>query len=602
VTSRWRRWRLLKDLTDLRRVVQLLAPYLRGHYPVLAGGMTLTIALLAFRLAQPWPLKWILDGLTGVGTQPMTPLTAAVLFLGVSSAAALIEYWQVMSLVGLGNRVLYRFRTDLFQHVLLQSLAFHERKAEGELLTRVVYDTTRLRKGVNQILTRLFQTLLTFVATITVLFWVDVPLALVMGVLGVLALALMVRGGRKVKKAAKRNRQREGKLAALVAEDLIAIRDVQTFRPEPGDSSSFQRINAKSLKQESKIRKLGSGMLMKVEIILSVGIALILVFGVQRVSSGAITAGELVLFVSYAGSLYRPFFRFARQATRMGTAVASADRLQRIMLQEPDITDRPDALDVTRLRGTVRFSGMSAKRGRRKERGRTWTLHRLDLEVPAGDRVAVVGANGSGKSTLLRLLLRLADPARGEISIDGHDLRSLSISSLRSRMSVVFQGSVLFGLTIRENLTLGNPNPPSETDLLEALESVDALELVQGLSGGLDTVIKKRGGHFSVGERQRLAIARALLTDGDVWLLDEPLTGLDVEASKTIMDTLNRATRGHTTFWVTHDPLLSLSLERVLLLKAGRVAFFGTRSEFLDHAERNYQRTPERVLSTMKAD
>lgn len=597
----WRRWKLVKDLSDLRRVVRLLAPYLRGHYPVLAGGMALTIGLLAFRLAQPWPLKWILDGLTGIGGQPVTPLAAAVLFLGIASAAAVVEYWQIMSLIGLGNRVLYRFRTDLFQHVLRQSLAFHERSDEGELLTRVVYDTNRLRKGVNQILTRLFQTLLTFIVTIAVLFWVDIPLALVMGVLGVLALALMVRGGRRVKKAAKRNRRREGKLAALVAEDLIAIRDVQTFRPDPGDSSSFQRINAKSLKQEGKIRKLSSDMLMKVEIILSVGIALILIFGVQRVSSGAITVGELVLFVSYAGSLYRPFFRFARQVTRMGTAVASADRLQRIMLQEPEITDRPDALEVTGLRGTVRFSEVSARRGRRKERGRKWTLRGLDIEVPAGERVAVVGANGSGKSTLLRLILRLADPARGEISIDGHLLRSLAISSFRNRMSVVFQGSVLFGLTVRENLTLGSPDPPSDTELLSTLESVHALDLIERLPGGLDMVIKKRGGHLSVGERQRLAIARAILADGDIWLLDEPLTGLDVEACKTVVTTLTDVTRGRTTFWVTHDPLISLSLERVLLLKAGRVAFYGRRSEFLDHAERHYEQIPKPILSTMRA-
>lgn len=596
-----RRWKLLNDLADLRRIVRLLEPYLSGYHSVLAGGMALTVGLLALRLAQPWPLKWILDGLTGVGMQPVSPLAAATLFLGVATVAAVVEYAQVMSLIGLGNQVLYRFRTDLFQHVLRQSLAFHERSTEGELLTRVVYDTTRLRKGVNQILTRLFQTLLTFVATIAVLFWVDVPLALVMGVLGVVALALMVRGGRKVKKAAKRNRRREGKLAALVAEDLIAIRDVQTFRPDLGQSAAFQRVNAKSLKQESKIRKLSSGMLMKVEIILSVGIALILLFGVQRVSTGAITAGELVLFVSYAGSLYRPFFRFARQATRMGTAVASADRLQNLMLREPDITDAPDALEVADLHGAIDFSGVSAKRGRRSERGRIWTLRKLDLVFPAGERVAVVGSNGSGKSTLLRLILRLADPARGSVSIDGNDLRTLAIASLRSRTSVVFQGSVLFGLTIRENLTLGNPQA-TEADLRRVLEDVHALELVENLSSGLDTVVKRRGRNLSVGERQRLAIARALLTDGDIWLLDEPTAGLDVEASQAIVEALHRATRGRTTLWITHDPFLSLSLEHVLLLREGRAAFFGTRSEFLDHVGQSYEQMPEPLLANVRAE
>jgi ATP-binding cassette subfamily B protein len=230
-----------------------------------------------------------------------------------------------MTLGGVGNRILYAFRADLFSHVLRQSLAFHERKSEGELLTRIIYDTTRLRKGLNRVLTRLLQTVVRFVVILVVLFRVDAALAAVLAVVGTLALAVMAQGGYRVRKAARKNRKREGKLAGLVAEELISIREIHTFRGARAGGDLFERLNRKSLKQESKVRRLSSGMLMKVELLLSLGIGVVLIAGAQRVAAGAVTAGELVLFVSYATDILPPFFRFARQSGRMGTTVASSD-------------------------------------------------------------------------------------------------------------------------------------------------------------------------------------------------------------------------------------------------------------------------------------
>ncbi|HSM59927.1 MAG TPA: ABC transporter ATP-binding protein [Longimicrobiales bacterium] len=576
---RRRRWKLLREVAELRSVVRLLSPYLREARGALAAAGAFTLVVLVVRLAQPWPLKWILDGLTGAAAQPLSPLAAGVAFLGLSAAGALLEYRQVMALVGLGNEVAYRFRADLFRHVLDQSLAFHERKAEGELLTRVVHDTTRLRKGLNHVLTRLLQTVLTFVGIVAVLLWVDAPLAAVTAGLGLLAPALVARGGRGIRKAARKNRRREGKLAALVAEELIAIREVQTFRHEGAESLGFQRINAKSLKQENKVRRLSSAMLMRVELVLALGIALILVLGTYRVGAGAMTAGELVLFVTYAGSLYQPFFRFSRQAARMGTTLAAAERLRRLMLREPDIVDAPDAVAVDRLEGRLELRRVGLKSRRGSRGSRRWALRDVDVCVEPGQRVAVVGLNGSGKSTLLRLVLRLADPTDGSVVLDGRDVRTCSRASLRSRMSVVFQGSVLFGLTVRENLTLVRPDA-SAADVDDALARTGAADVVARLPDGLDSVVRKRGGLLSVGERQRLALARALLADGDVWLLDEPTTGLDVAGTESAVRLLEEATRGRTTLWATHDPRVAMLLDRVLLLLEGRVAFFGDRQGF----------------------
>lgn len=530
----------------------------------------LTLLLLALRLAQPWPLKWIVDALTGAASVPVGMAGAGALFLLLAVAAASVEYAQVMTLVGMGNRILYAFRADLFSHVLRQSLSFHERKAEGELLTRIIYDTTRLRKGVNHVLTRLFQTVLTFVAILVVLVWVDAPLAAVLAVAGTVALWVMAQGGHRVRNAARKNRKREGKLAALVAEELISIREIHTFRFGHTAGGMFERLNRKSLKQESKVRRLGSGMLLKVELLISVGIGLVLIVGAQRVAAGAVTAGELVLFVSYATALLPPFFRFARQTVRMGTTVASSDRLRKLMERPPAIADAADAVVADRLRGSLVLRDVSAKSPRRRRGTRKWALRGVNLEVGAGERLAVVGPNGAGKSSLLRLLLRLSDPDGGAILVDGRDLRKYAVPSLRDQMSVVLQGTVLFGLTVRENLALGRPDA-SEAEILDAAGRAQALELIGRLPEGLETVVRRQGRLFSAGERQRLAIARALLRDGSIWLLDEPTTGLDEESAETVVESLDEATRGRTTFWVTHDPRVAGRLERVLYLADGRV-------------------------------
>ncbi len=324
---------------------------------------------------------------------------------------------------------------------------------------------------------------------------------------------------------------------------------------------------------------MSSAMLMRVELILSVGMALILILGTHRVANGAMTAGELVLFVTYAGSLYRPFYRFSRQSARMGSTLAASDRLQRLIRQTPEIVDMRDAVTIDRLEGCVELRGVGVKASRRWRGSRPWTLRGTTVSVEPGQRVAVVGLNGSGKSTLLRLLLRLVDPSTGQVLLDGRDVRSITRASLRSRMSVVFQGSIFFGLSVRENLTLVRPDAtPALVD--QALAQAGATELVAGLAKGLDTILRKRGALLSAGERQRMALARALLADGDIWVLDEPTTGLDVEATEAAVRTLEENTRGRTVFWATHDPRVAMLLDRVLFLLEGRIAFYGDRREF----------------------
>lgn len=580
-----------RDLTELRRIIALLRPHAAGEGRPLVLGVLLAATAVVLQVARPWPLKWILDYLGGAGdSQAVVSLVSrapalgiavlCALFVASSLAGAAAEYAQLLRLTGVGNRVVFRFRAAFFGHLLRQSLTFHESREPGELLTRVVSDTARLRRGVNGILVRVFQTLALFAATLAVLLWVSVPLGLVLAAGGVLAFVAMRQRGRRIAQAARLQRRKEGKLASLVAGELRSIRELQAFAVASSTAlPRFVTRNDKSLRQESKVQRLSAGLLLRVEAVFAFAIAIALWLGSEAVRSGRLTPGDLVLFISYAAALRAPLSDFAYQAARLGRTYACAERLADIAERVPEIADRPDAVDAPTLRGEISFVDVTVRAPRRVRTGRKLSLDHLSCDLPVGKRIAIVGPNGAGKSTLLRLVLRLGDPASGTVRIDGRPVSEYTIDSIRRQMSVVFQGSVFPGLSVKENLTLGTPEA-SDDAVRAAVAAAQARALIERLPAGYDTIVRRGGDLFSGGERQRLAIARALLRDGRIWLLDEPSTGLDPETAADLVDILWSATRGRTTLWVTHDMSLLPRMDWVLALDRGAVIYAGTPAAF----------------------
>ncbi len=582
-----KRLQKLRDAAALGlRLKRAMGPHLREQKAALAGTVLLSALVLTLRMAQPWPLKWIVDHLSyggtilpgGIDFGGWTLTVFCAVYLALSLLAALSEYGQMMHAGGVVNKTVYAFRGRLFRHVLRLPLGYHDRKEVGDLITRVVSDISRFRRGLLGLMLRGVRSVLTFLATVAVLCWIDAALAGVALACGLVAGGRMILRGRLILEAARKSRQKEGRLAGYVEEDLQGIRELQTYRAgDPGDAR-FERQNAKSLKAEQKLRRLEAGLLFFVDSALTFGLCAIVWFGTSRVTEGLLTTGDLVLFLSYLLNLYRPFAQFARQASKTGRTLACAERLLKVIEREPEIADRPGAIAAPPFRGAVAFEGVSA-RTRVKGVEPRQVLSNVSFRVEPGQRVAILGPNGAGKSTLLRHVLRLADPAEGRVLIDGGDIRDFALATLRGQFSAVYQDATFFGLTVRENIALGRPEA-TEEEIRAAAERARVSGFVDGLPQKFDTMVRRRGKLFSSGEQQRLALARAILRDGRIWLLDEPMTGLDAVAAEQLEEALLDATRGRTTLWVTHYLPTAAKLDRVLFIEEGILKFFGPSDEF----------------------
>lgn len=574
---------------QLRRIAALLRPHAQGEGRGLTAGVALGVAVVVLHVVRPWPLKWLLDLLTSrhkhsgvvawaadAGSTGFVALSLA--FVTLSSLLALSEYGQRIVLNGVGNRISYRLRTALFEQLLRKPLTFHESHESGELLTRVVYDTTRLRRGVIGILLHLFQTLFLFAATLLVLFWVAPLLAAVVAVGGAVALMLMQHSGGRIAAGAGRQRRKEGRVAALVSDELHNVREVQAHGAESSAAAAhFRRKSAGSLGNEQQVSRLAAGVSLWVELIFALTVAVALAAGAYAVSRQTLSAGDLVLFVTYALALREPFAQFGRQTSRLGRTAACAGRLA--SMAGDAASPAPTARITEPVRGTLTLDSVWLKASKKTRSARRWALEDVTCAITAGDRIAVTGRNGAGKSTLLRIALGILPPTRGRVAVDGQDIAALDPPSLRSQFSVVFQDTPLFGLTVRENILISRPDATSD-DVARAAADARVSRFIEQLPQGYDTPVRRRGGLLSAGERQRIAIARALLRDGRIWLLDEPMMGLDREIAADLTELLLARTSGRTTLWATHDPSLIQRMDRVLVLGKGRVTFFGRVDEY----------------------
>ncbi|MGH3937430.1 MAG: ABC transporter ATP-binding protein [Pseudonocardiaceae bacterium] len=559
----------------LRATARHLLPLVRQEKKLVALGLLAVVIEVLATLAEPWPLQFVLDevvptALTGQPSRqvlglPALAVLAAVVLLAAAGLRAGAAYAGTVSFALVGSRVTTRLRAATYQRLLSQSVRYHQSSSSGDLLSRLTADVTRLQEVAITAGLPLLANVLTFAGMAVVMLVLDPLLALVV----LLAVPLFAFGaGRaagKVTSAARAQRQAEGAVAGLVGESLGSVRVVQAYRLEEPFARRFGFSNAASLRSGVRTQRLAAGLERRTDLLIGVATSLVLLIGTKRVIDGALTLGELVVFVSYLKSVFKPMRNLAKYTGRIGRATASGERVAELLDAEPELSERPSAYPLSRPKGDLRLADVTVAYDPDAPVLRAVTLH-----IRAGERVGVVGSSGAGKSTLLALLLRLLDPERGQVLLDGHDLRDLTLASVRSAFAVVLQESVLFADTVRENIRLARPDA-TDDDVLAAAIASDADGFIRALPQGYDTLLAERGDSLSGGQRQRLAIARAVLCDAPIVLLDEPTTGLDADSRRAVLAALERLTAGRTVLVIAHHEELLASCDRIVRIADGGI-------------------------------
>jgi ABC-type multidrug transport system fused ATPase/permease subunit len=573
----------------------------------LEGGMLFSVLLGIARVIEPWPLKVVFDQVlfhrpaTGptsqiflvFGNTPTDILTAAALVL---MAAGILDgvsyYYQDYLLSTAAQSIVYSIRTRLYRHLHRLDLSFHLSRHVGDTLVRLSADIIMLRDVLIDGLVTLGSGLVMVVLMLIVMVFVDPVLTLLtvttMPVAGVIAYAY----SDPIRARSRKQRKKEGEIAALMHQSLASISVVQLHTAEAQEEERFRQANRRSLKEGTKTVRLEARMNRAIQIALAFGMVIVLWAGTLRALHGHISPGDLIVFIAYLRAAYRPLRRASKTVQRSAKAQAAAERIVEILEIQPQIADAPDARPAPPFSDRLALENLHFAYVEGEE-----VLSDINLELPVGCCVALVGPTGSGKSTLLALLPRLLDPASGRVTFDGTDVRDLTLQSLRSQMSIVQQEAVLMGLTIADNIRYGRPDATDEQVLSAALDA-GLGPLVAQLPDGLETVVAERGASLSGGERQRVAIARALVRDTPILLLDEPTTGLDPATKAGVVETLLRVVEHRATLLITHDLALASRADEIVVLIAGKIVARGSYEDIKESAEfRILTDTPTEALS-----
>lgn len=582
---------LVKALPGLKRVLLRFAPYLRAHRSLLAGATCALIGATLMRLLEPWPLKFIIDrvvpanlaGTGGSGIAAIDALDPMVLLAlcagGVVAIIGLRALFQYLATIGyalVGSRVLTEVRTDLFRHLQGLSLGFHTRAKTGDLTMRLIGDVGMLKETAVTAALPLAANVLVLVGMIAVMLVLDWHLALI----ALLPLPLLwlssIRIGKKIQSVSRKQRRIEGDMAATAAEAMASMRTVQALSIEDRAAQSFTGANRKSLKDGVKAKRLAAGLERMVDLLVGIATALLLWFGTLQVLRGRLTPGDLIVFVTYLKATFRPIRSYAKYTSRLAKASAAGERVVELLDEVPEIRDSDDASPAPPFRGDVVFQSLGFGYDDGKQ-----TLEGLSLHIEPGQSVALTGPSGAGKSTLAGLLLRLHDATDGKILIDGHDIRTFKIGSLRAQIGLVPQETTLFHGTVAENITLGAGRDVSPDEIEAAARLANAHDFIAALPDGYDTAVAERGATLSAGQRQRIAIARAALRRCPILIFDEPTTGLDGTNEAAVTDAIWRLAEGKTSLLITHDLSQAARADRIVVLDGGQVREDGSHDTLL---------------------
>ena len=573
-----------------KKTVQL-THLLRPHWIALIIAFIAVIGESLADLLEPWPLKVIFDYVLNskpmhgwlaasvnsmAGQDKLSILSfAAFAVIAIAIVGAISNYTQNYFTTSVGQWVMHDLRRMLYHHIQRLSLAYHDRKRTGDLISRVTSDIDAIQNLISSTLLGMLANVLTLLGMIGVMFYLNWKFTLIaLSVTPVLFL-VVYSFTRRIKRASSAVRTQEGEVVSVLQEVLSSIRVVQAFTRESYEQRRFEQESLESVEAALRARSLKAKLTPLVQIIIAVGTCLVVWYGARLVLSGQLSSGALLVFFLYLGKMYKPMRELSKMTDAVSKAAVGFERVREVLETEIEGRNLKGARRAPPFSGAIEFEHVHLN----YEQGRP-ILQDLSLKIEPGQVAALVGPTGAGKTSIISLIPRFYDPSSGSVKIDGEDVRRFKIKSLRRQISFVLQESLLFRATVWQNIAYGKPEAARE-EIIQAAKLANAHEFIEKMPKGYDTMVGERGVTLSGGQRQRIAIARAIIRDSPILILDEPSSGLDAASEELVFDALTRLMKGKTSIVIAHRLATIQRADIIFVINEGTVAESGTHQELL---------------------
>ncbi len=558
----------------LLKVLWRVYGYLRPYWKRTLAAYLSLIVILAFNMVIPQFIRWIID--TGVeGNRPDVLTWSVLALLGLTLIKGVLNYVNGTQSEIASQNVAFDLRNEIQRKLTQLSFSFHDQSETGELLSRAVQDVERIRFLTGRATVRLLEGTLLLVFTSVALVVMDARLGLmVLATMPFLVYRALYFGAR-YRPLSLRVQKQLAVLTTSVEQNLRGTREVKAYVQEEAETERFDRENNRWFDFSARAAKMQAVNLPLLFFIANLGTVVIILYGGYQVIQGQITIGEIIAFIAYLGQLVDPIRRLGMIIPAVAIAGSSAERIFDILDTVSEVKDEPDARPIGEIKGDVVFEHVSFSYSSKK------VLNDINFEVQAGETIALLGSTGSGKSTIINLLPRFYDPTEGRILVDGVDIHTVTLRSLRSQIGIVMQDATLFAGSIRENIAFGVESA-SEEQIIEAAKAAQAYEFIIRSPDGFDTRIGERGVTLSGGQRQRLAIARALLLDPKILILDDATASVDAETEHLIQLAFRNLIKGRTTFVIAHRLSTVRDADKIIVMEKGRISATGTHETLLN--------------------
>ena len=559
-----------------RRVLR----YYRPFWGQTIFGLLLSLCGIALNLLKPWPFKIIVDDFLRPNPVPRgdwrtwLPLLCLALVV-IQLLWGIINWITNYLFVKIGLQALLKLRTELYAYLQSLSLKYHDARRSSDSSFRVAYDSQSIQTIYNKGFTNIFGSIIALAGTFVIMVRLDWQLTLLSLAIVPLIVGAIYFFARRIRRESTFIQEQESAMLAQAQEGLSSIRMVHAFGREEFEVLQFHQQANQSLQANLRLTLTNVNSALVISTLMVIGTAAMYYVGTLHVLAGTLTLGSLLVFSAYLLMLYQPLESLTYTAWAMEGATAGARRCFEVLDRQDDVVDSPDAIAISDAKGALGFQNVSF--GYAQDRH---VLHDVDLGIEPNQIVAIVGGTGAGKSTLLSLVPRFYDPTTGSVTLDGRDLHQITKKSLRAQIGIVLQDTLLFSTTVRENIAYGRPDA-TEEEIVNAARRAQADEFIRELPNGYASTVGERGGHLSVGQRQRIGIARAFLKNAPILLLDEPTSALDPATEAAIMETIKELMHGRTTLIATHRLATIHNVDQIVALERGRVVEQGRGPELV---------------------